>query len=66
MRAADTSNRILHCPIRGCPIRRSSELTLAAHLIDAHGDRPDQAAVRASVVSRLTHAEYRHKEDTAC
>lgn len=55
MRAADTSNRVLHCPIRRCPIRRSSELTLAAHLIDAHAYRPDQAATHAHVVSRLTH-----------
>lgn len=57
MRAADIGNRVLYCPIRGCEIRRSSEITLAAHLIDAHAIRPDQAAVRAQVVSRLTRKE---------
>ena len=59
MRAADTSNRVLTCPIRGCPIRRSSELTLAAHLIDVHGYRPDEAASRAGVVSRLAHERWK-------
>jgi hypothetical protein len=54
MRAADIGNRVLYCPIRGCEIRRSSEITLAAHLIDEHALRPDQAAVRAQVVSQVT------------
>ena len=53
MRASDTGNRILQCPIPLCPTRRSSEITLAGHLIDVHAYRPDQAAVVAGIANRL-------------
>ena len=54
MRASDTGNRILQCPVYPCPTKRSSEITLAGHLIDVHSYRPDQAAVVAGVVSRFS------------
>lgn len=53
MRASDTGNRILQCPVPRCPTRRSSEITLAGHLIDVHAYRPDQAAVVAGIAHRL-------------
>ena len=63
MRASDTGNRILQCPIRLCPTRRSSEITLAGHLIDVHDYRPDQAAVVAGVVSRFTRVPQKRKDE---
>jgi hypothetical protein len=59
MRAADTGNRTLPCPIRDCPIRRSSGVTLAGHLIDVHEYRPDKAAELAETVSRLARGKGR-------
>ena len=61
MRASDTGTRILQCPVPMCPTRRSSEVTLAGHLIDVHEYRPDQAAVVAGVVNRLTRGADRER-----
>jgi hypothetical protein len=59
MKAANTGNRTLPCPIRLCPTRRSSEVTLAGHLIDVHEYRPDRAAEHAGAVSRLARGKGR-------
>ena len=64
MRAADTGNRILQCPVPLCPTRRSSEITLAGHLIDVHDYRPDQAAVVANITSRFTRMPQERKGRT--
>ena len=44
----------LQCPEVGCHVHASTELALAAHLIDAHRFPPQMAADIARVVVRFT------------